>query len=192
MGVRNGQPATWRARPSPKRRIFLSAMQNYLGASHRGGGCCADRNRRVDAADCCRRSDCLRLSGLHPGHRPAHDPWRTLRQHHLLRVRGGRRIRLVRVAARSADVLRIAPQISATVVPLTTDGGHQRREHRLPHVYELRRAGARWTIPSLHSAGGQNLLDPRRHLSYCVTKALRGMVSGRSTELTRPGSAATT
>ena len=39
---------------------------------------------------------------------------------------------------------------------------------------------------------GHIILDPRRYLSYCVTKALRGMVSGRSTEPSGRDSAATT
>ena len=59
-------------RSSPKKRIFLSPMQNYFGAFHRGGGGCADRSRRIDAADGCRRADCLRLPGLYSRHRSEH------------------------------------------------------------------------------------------------------------------------
>ena len=131
-----------RMRSSPKKRIFLSPMQNYFGAFHRGDGGCADRSRRVDAADGCCRADCLRLPGLHSRHRSEHGSGRAVRQHHLLRVRGIRRLR-ARHPTRTADVLRLAQAIPAEMVPLTADGGHQGREHRLPQVYELRRAGAR-------------------------------------------------
>ena len=120
-----------RMRSSPKKRIFLSPMQNYFRAFHRGDGGCADRSRRVDAADGCRRADCLRLPGLYSRHRSEHGSGRAVRQHHLLRIRGIRRLR-ARHTTRTADVLRLAQAIPAEMVPLPADGGHQGRERRLP------------------------------------------------------------
>ena len=53
--------------------------------------------------------------------------------------------------SRAADVLRLAAEIRAAMVPVTSDGGRQGRGRRLPPVSELRRAGARWPVPDLHS-----------------------------------------
>ena len=159
-------------RSSPKKRIFLSPMQNYFGAFHRGDGGCADRSRRVDAADGCRRTDCVRLPSLYSRHRSEHGSRRAVRQHHLLRIRCLGRLCACHTT-RTVDVLRLAQAISAEMVPLTADGGDQGRERRLPRVFELRRAVARRTVPGLHRGAGQIVLDPRRHLSRCVTKAPR-------------------
>ena len=148
---------------SPNKRIFLSPMQNYFGAFHRGNGGGADRNRRADAADGCCGADRLRLPGLYSRHRSEHGVGRTVRQHHLLRIRCLRRLCPCH-PTRSADVLWLAQALPAEMVPLAADGGHQGRECRLPHVHELCRAVTRWTVPDLHRAGGSLILDPRGYL----------------------------
>src|SRR6201999_324678 len=94
-----------------------------------------------------------------------------VRQHHLLRIRCLGRLR-ARHTTRTADVLRLAEALRAEVVPLTTDGGYQGREHRLPAVDELRCASARRADSDLHLRRGTHILDPRRYLSHCATAHL--------------------
>jgi hypothetical protein len=158
--------AAFGPRSSPTKRIFLSSVQDYFGAFHRGDGCCADRRRCVDVAACRCGADCLRLPCLHARHHAARRSRRTMRQHHLLRVWDRRLLRFVRFTAGTADVLWLTPEIPAQMVPITSDGGSQGRELRLPHVHELRRAGARRAIPGLHSAERSIFLDARRHLIW--------------------------
>ena len=145
-----------RARSSPKRRIFLSPVQNCLGASHRvrwlaaliGVGVLMPPTAAAGPTVC-------DYPACTPGIAPQHGPGRAVRQHHLLRVRGHRRTCSPATQPGRLMFCGSPRQIPAEMVPLTADGGNQGRERRLQAVFELRRAGARRAISDLHSAAGK-------------------------------------